>query len=485
MKQQQIISHALLSLMLLTSGSIYGCRRQDSPPTPTASAPSPPEAKIDPLKTSLGEAQKQLKLVKTYLDTMNSGLGKFVTEGGSDIDFGTIKSQWQDFKKKWEITKGQLDSQNEVKSKLSSLNLLEDKIKSFDTTIGLLNTDIISQSKDKIKLLQKNLEMLLDSSASGKFGSLTQQILELKTKSDITEIELGLLQIEQAIGPSQQKQPTNPITPPPRKNNPIMNALLPLTVLLALGELGFIIYLLKRKKANTDTDIDTYSEKESPKLSAYERDMLPVLENENKQLRSKLSQFERQLRELESEKTALTQKNSLLENSNKNIQKPFLDIQPPKYPPEDRRTRENTAPPKHAAMIHRVNITTEDDLIAYYNSNPKVLEDSIEIVTASEESIQFKRIGGDMQIIFKNSRSGNYWLLPQPIIRDGYTYYCLVPKAQLVVNQHNYNTIRDIFNCTDYENRSSSKFRLKYAASVQKNQQGSWELIAPGEIVFS
>jgi len=484
MKQQQIISHALLSLILLTSGSIYGCRRQDSPPTPTASAPSPPEAKIDDFKTSLGEAQKQLKLVE--LDTMNSGLGKFVKEGGSDIDFATIKSQWQDFKKKWEITKGQLDNQNEVKSKLSSLNLLEDKIKSFDTTIGLLNTDIISQGKNRIKLLQENLKMPLDSSNSGNFGKLTQQILELKTKSDITEIELGLLQIEQAIVPSQQTQPTKPITPTPTENNPIMNALLPLTVLLALGELGFIIYLLKRKKANTDTDIEMYSEKESPKLSPYERDMLPVLETENKQLRSKLSEFERQIRELESEKTALTQKNSLLESSNKDIQKPYLDIPTQKYPSENRPTRENTAPPKYAAMIHRVNITTEDELITYYNSNPKVLEDSIEIVTASEESIQFKRIGGNTQIIFKNSRSGNYWLLPQPIIRDGYKYYCLVPKAELVVNQHNYNTIRDIFHCTDYGNRSSSKkFRLSCAASVQKNQQGSWELIAPGEIVFS
>jgi hypothetical protein len=89
-----------------------------------------------------------------------------------------------------------------------------------------------------------------------------------------------------------------------------------------------------------------------------------------------------------------------------------------------------------------------------------------------------------MQIIFKNSKSGNYWLLWQPIIRDSYKYYCLVPKAELVVNQHNYNTIRYIFYCTNYENRSSSKFHLKCPAFVQKNQQGCWELITLGEIIF-
>jgi hypothetical protein len=49
---------------------------------------------------------------------MNSELGKFVKEGGSDIDFGTIKSQWQYFKDKWEITKDQLNSQNECKNYL-------------------------------------------------------------------------------------------------------------------------------------------------------------------------------------------------------------------------------------------------------------------------------------------------------------------------------------------------------------------------------
>jgi len=335
MKQRQIISHTLLSLMLLTSGSIYSCSRQDSPPK--VSTPSPSEAKIDPFKTSLAETQKQLKLVQTRLDFLSF-------------------------------------------------------ISSYTCILALVN--------------------------------------------------LGLI---------------------------------------------IIIYLLltrkRKKKVNTDTD--TYSEKESPKLSAYERDTLPVLETENKQLRSELSRSKEQIKELESEKTALTQKNSLLESSNKDIQKSYSDIQTQKYALENRPTRENTAPPKYAAMIHRVNITTEEDLIAYYNSNPKVLEDSIEIVTASEESIQFKRIGGDKQIIFEHSRSGNYWLLWQPIIRDGYKCYCLVPKAELIVNQHNYNTIRDIFHCTDYENRSSSKFCLKYAASVHKNQQGSWELIAPGEIVFS
>ena len=128
MKQQQIISHTLLSLMLLTSGSIYGCSRQDSPPK--VSTPSPSEAKIDGLKTSLGELQKQLKLVETSLDSINSGLDKFVEtkKDGRDIDFETIKSQWQDFKNKWKRTKGQLDSQNEIESKLPSLNFLEDKM---------------------------------------------------------------------------------------------------------------------------------------------------------------------------------------------------------------------------------------------------------------------------------------------------------------------------------------------------------------------
>ena len=478
MEQRQIISHTLLSLMLLTSGSLYSCSRQDS--APKVSTPSPSEAKINPLKTSLGEVQKQLKLVETSLDSINSGLHTFVKtkKGGRDIDFETIKSQWQNFKDKWEITKGQLDSQNEVKSKLPSLNHLEDKIKSFDTTIRLLNTDIISRNKNKILLLQKNLQIPSANLVSpGTFGSLTQQTLEIKTKSDITEIELGLLQIEKVIGQWQQIQPTKPINSPPteKKDNPIINALLPLTIMLALGELGFIIYLLKRKKANTDTDINTYSEKESPKLSPHERDMLPVLETENKQLRSELSQSKQQIRELESEKTALIQKNSLRESSNKDIQKyqeslTVRQIDPNPKPPLD---------PYPIDLVFELPPTdldkNEQKLIEDYNNN-EIKGRYGELIGVSPVSnfIELSR-GGEKPILTKQSPS-KYW-----IIRDKY----LVPQYS-ALDTSAMASVQILFDCPGYQQEVSGakEFTLQRTGKVQKVGD-SWELGEKGVLDYS
>ncbi|MEL4894575.1 hypothetical protein [Crocosphaera sp. Alani8] len=129
-------------------------------------------------------------------------------------------------------------------------------------------------------------------------------------------------------------------------------------------------------------------------------------------------------------------------------------------------------------------IKSEADLLPVYNNNYKALLRQIVIMTATEESIEKKREGYDYPIIFSESNNGNYWLTLMPQFES--PHYCLVPKRNLIINEHNYEAVRYIFNCIGYENRTSNKFIVRQTAIVYwEDKEKNCYLCEPGELIFS
>ncbi|MDJ0899502.1 MAG: hypothetical protein QNJ55_11890 [Xenococcus sp. MO_188.B8] len=126
--------------------------------------------------------------------------------------------------------------------------------------------------------------------------------------------------------------------------------------------------------------------------------------------------------------------------------------------------------------------TLGEEIVAIYHRNPRELSIKVIKVAATSESIEQRRAGMKTPIRFTETSNYSYWIIQEPKTDNN---YFLVPKPNLVINSHIYQTIEDIFSCQGYQNRASNKFKLKLSAVVQSEGEGSWKLIEPGELIFS
>ncbi len=139
-------------------------------------------------------------------------------------------------------------------------------------------------------------------------------------------------------------------------------------------------------------------------------------------------------------------------------------------------TQNKTAPPS-------IVIDSEESLVTCYNNHSQLLSKDIIVVTATKESYKQQRAGYDSPVILEEMPNGNYWITMVPKLES--PYYYLVPKNNLVINNHNCQIVQEIFDCCNFDNRSSHKFKLKSPAVVKYNSSGNWEIYNYGELSFS
>lgn len=125
------------------------------------------------------------------------------------------------------------------------------------------------------------------------------------------------------------------------------------------------------------------------------------------------------------------------------------------------------------------------EFLEQYNNNPRSLSNNATKVAATRESIEQIRSGIKTPLILKKDENDSYWILNEPIPKDGYFY--LVPKANLIINDRIYQTVEDIFTCQGYEYRTSNNFKLSCPAVVKLSDsyEDEWELVQPGELEFT
>jgi cell division protein FtsB len=468
MKQHQIICQVFLLITL----ALYGCQGTEELP----SKPEPnnqPLSQVETLKTSLGEAQKQLEVVETSLLALNASL-KDHNQGEIDkttINFTEAQKAWAEFPQKWQTLENEMKNFEQVdKNKITPA---EKTIESLDKTIKLLEPKLLSDV-NAIKALQTNLEIPLTQDSLGNFSGVTQRVLELKTADEIKSVKLALQDVENALAQLPQEIINNP------DNNTGNPTIFVFPFILGLLGLWVAMILRYRRKRDKYKDIDLNNSDNS-------WDMIRSLEEEIHQLKAEVNDLNTEIQHLSNENRSLKPKTQ----SNLSIS-PMLSLpaSSPSLPSAETshvytKSHPDTSTSSSSTAIPTVKIFTPQDLAKYYNQNPRILESNLEILTPTEESIQDTRNGRNVPIVLRISRSGNYWLYLQKMSHDGKVCYCLVPKARLVINTPTYETLKYIFNCEGYRQKNSDNFILKSPASVIQDQRGNWELITLGHLVFT
>ncbi|MEM8719538.1 MAG: hypothetical protein AAGE84_09555 [Cyanobacteria bacterium P01_G01_bin.39] len=129
--------------------------------------------------------------------------------------------------------------------------------------------------------------------------------------------------------------------------------------------------------------------------------------------------------------------------------------------------------------------TDVESLTGFYNKNPRALSNRVAKVAATRESIEQRRSGIKTPLIFKENDNDSYWIVNEFLLPDNSFY--LLPKANLIINDRIYQTVEYIFTCQGYEYKTSNNFELRRPAVVRLSADfdDQWELVQPGELVFS
>ena len=116
--------------------------------------------------------------------------------------------------------------------------------------------------------------------------------------------------------------------------------------------------------------------------------------------------------------------------------------------------------------------------VSSYNQDNCSLSNNATTVTETKESMEQRDQIGNKPIIFEENRRGNYWILKENI--DEY----MVPRYKIKINEHNLNTVKNLFECQKYRPEYSG-FRLIKPAKVSATSTGkTWRLVEPGILQF-
>jgi hypothetical protein len=100
-------------------------------------------------------------------------------------------------------------------------------------------------------------------------------------------------------------------------------------------------------------------------------------------------------------------------------------------------------------------------------------------VSPTEESLANREMGGNDPIVLENKRRGYY-----EVYLDG-NYHCLVPSQNFRINQNNYKSVEDLFECQNYDPNYSDSYTVIRPAVVYPLADGkTWQLQQRGVLRF-
>ncbi|MFB2804972.1 hypothetical protein [Microcystis sp. BLCC-F209] len=100
-------------------------------------------------------------------------------------------------------------------------------------------------------------------------------------------------------------------------------------------------------------------------------------------------------------------------------------------------------------------------------------------VSPTEESLANRRMGGSEPIVLENKRRGYY-----EVYLNG-NYHCLVPSQNFRINQNNYKSVEDLFECQNYDPNYSDSYTVIRPAVVYPLAGGqTWQLQQRGVLRF-
>lgn len=292
---------------------------------------------------------------------------------------------------------------------------------------------------------------------------------ELRKKDElINQYKTQIDQLQEQINKGKKYNKTQENEPKKNGNN----FLLTLAILIIFGEIGLLAYRnFKGGKTTKGQLFDNYEfqgEKENLKTEINEQDDLVSLPENDPILRTSVTSSDPSYPDQYSKEFNLSNQSSNTQVDNL-VNTGLNSVSYPSYSEEE-------------TMDYNLDyIQTVDDLASLYNQNYRALYNYVVTVTATKESVERKRAGYDSPIYFTDAENGNYWVTSIPQLER--PYYCLVPKGNLIIDEHKYKAVQEVFVCSGYKERSSNKFVLNKPAIVACDSSGYW-LHKQGELSF-
>ncbi len=120
---------------------------------------------------------------------------------------------------------------------------------------------------------------------------------------------------------------------------------------------------------------------------------------------------------------------------------------------------------------------SDSNLLLAYNLDSRSLSTRTITVSESDHTAEQRRLGRSVSPILEFDSRGSYWIL-----KEGNNEY-LFPKANLKINEHNYNTIATFFECVGYQPGALNNFTVVKLAKVSSIDE-RWELRETGQLNF-
>ena len=509
------VSYAKLALsLLLVSTVLVGCGKGTDPGKDQTSQPSPATVAQSPqLQSDIDKAFDELKKEQQkFLDALKGAITITDKKKLEIIKSDAVSTKIENLQTKIkEYRKNQLP-----KLKEGEKASVEQILDSIDNTLVTISQQVINPFKqgltiDAIKNVQKNLGFFeaqnIDPQYYGNLGKTTVEEITTFLQDEQKSLEDSIKQLKSLvqgstkppIDPEIQKL-SNRIAQLEKEKTSSNTALL--FAILALSA-SVISWIKPRKKSSQtssakqsspngqqptnkrfsrfnfwsketnpkgdgdgespeNSSASVASQNCSPNETQFIRDYDQAYQEIDKKFSTKFKDIERKITQ---------------ENRKINDRIADLELKIHNWKTKDTKVREQKEP----TGIPTLKPSEPPASQTYQSTSPSVSSSSSSSIEVSptEESLANRLRGNSEPIVLENKRRGHY-----EVYFDG-NYHCLVPSQNFRINQNNYQIVKTLFECRNYDPNFSDGHILIHHAVVYPLADGkTWQLQLRGILEF-
>jgi gas vesicle protein len=498
------ISYTKLALSLLLASSVLvGCGKGTDPKKEQTSLTSPATVAQSPQLQAIDTAFKELQAEQQkFLDALN----KAITDKTilPKIKSDAVSQKIGDLKKT--INTFRDNQLSNIKGERQAT--VQQALENIDTTLDEISQQVIDPfkqglTKGTIENVQKNLGFFetqnIDPQYYGNLGKTTVEEITRFLQDKQKSLEDNIKQLKSPIDPEIQKLSNRIAQLEKEKTSSNTTFLVAVLALLA----SVISLLRSRKRSSRSSSIgqpspnrheptnkrfsrfnfwsketnpkgdgdgespenssaSVASQNWSPNETQFIRGYDQAYQEIDKKFSTKFKDIERKI----------TQENRII-----NDRIADLELEKHNRKTKDTKVREQKEP----TGITTLNPSAPPASQTYQSTAPSVSSSShspIE-VSPTEGSLANREMGGTDPIVLKNKRRGYY-----EVYLNG-NYHCLVPSQYFRINQNNYKSVEDLFECQNYDPNHSDSYTVIRPAVVYPLAGGqTWQLQQRGVLRF-
>ncbi|MFN6272173.1 MAG: hypothetical protein ACK4XH_11955 [Microcystis sp.] len=509
------IHYAKLTLsLLLVSTVLVGCGKGTDPQKEQTSQTSSATVEKSPQLQAIDSAFEELKTEqKTFIDNLNQAINITDKKDRESITSDKVSKKIENLQQKIKEYR-----QNQMpKLKEGEKASVEQILDSIDNTLVTISQKVINPfktglTKDAIENVQKQLDFFTRRKISqnnyGNLGKTTVEEITTFLQDEQKSLEDSIKQLKSLvqgstkppIDPEIQKL-SNRIAQLEKEKTSSNTALL--FAILALSA-SVISWIKPRKKSSQTSSAKQSSpngqqptNKRFSRFNFWSKETNPKGDGEGKSPENSSASVASQnwspnetritskiydrvykdiYKELSKEIKDIARK---ITQENRIINERIADLELEKHnrKTKDTKVREQKEP----TGITTLNPSAPPASQTYQSTSPSVSSSSSSSIEVSptEESLANRLRGNSEPIVLESKRRGIYG-----VYLDG-NYHCLVPSQNFRINQNNYKSVEDLFECQNYDPNYSDSYTVIRPAVVSPLAGGqTWQLQQRGVLRF-